>query len=930
MQSGILGQAVGGSGSNPTSPQSALQQNVHCKTTAEIGANSTSAQNVNSPAIMPGGLSKAGPTPSPIFSGYPQASAQAGGNTNKFSSLNPQATSAVVPCGGPSQATKSTWAYNVAGLCEERQERNLLSNLSQGAMALNSMNYKKKKPEQPPLLPSGGRYDELLLRPGGSRDLILKLVSIFSGEPPVQCGICADKVGLSCAVKDYAHSVFSPSAVMEIVRLAQGFYKDAPNIMTLPVRAKGRMLLVGDTHGQLEDVLWMFFKYGAPSAENQYVFIGDIADRGGHAVEEFLLLLALKRDAPESVHILRGNHEESNVCQKYGFSAEVLTKFGQQAGGYLLHVFINQLFPVLPLGAIVRGSTSSFFAIHGGVPTYDGQLQPLMIAQLEQINRKQPILDKEQPDLWNTILFNAMWSDPCDVPPIAGGVHQRGRSFSPQDTASFLAANRCSAVIRAHQLPRARRGFDVHHGGAVLTVFSASNYMGSALNRGSVVVCAQESFPLLQAGKTILEFYAPSWSVLAHMYEQFGSLPRSQRAELAEHFESTGTIQSSSSAQSAASPQDKPTAAPAPSSMHPTASSASSPVVPEPKPPHTFGTQPSPDFVGTSSGAHSEVLASVRQIEHSIREDIVKAKDHLFRIFLSKDATQTYRVPLTVWIEIMHAHVAPDIEAEVWQHLANLWHLSGTVSYLKFLQRFEIRALRKKTQTWGALVALSTSLNDTSSYATLKALDPNQDNVVTLDEFIKALHGIGATVPPQQAAALYMTLCQSQPKPHVMHIVECLALVGVMDKPQSENARRVGIEIRTLPTYYRTSAYFFYVTDADRNGFLSNSELRTALRSLPGVGSSITEPDIDALVEEIDGMGVKNDRISLVEFLQAVGDRGLATKLQASLLEEVLKTIYLQRDALRRIFAEMDPWFSGLVEHQDFKSAVQCANATCG
>ena len=39
---------------------------------------------------------------------------------------------------------------------------------------------------------------------------------------------------------------------------------------------------------------------------------------GGHAVEILLLLFAIKRDCPESLEILRGNHEDTNCTIHYG------------------------------------------------------------------------------------------------------------------------------------------------------------------------------------------------------------------------------------------------------------------------------------------------------------------------------------------------------------------------------------------------------------------------------------------------------------------------------------------------------------------------------------------------------------------------------------------------------------------------------------
>ena len=45
----------------------------------------------------------------------------------------------------------------------------------------------------------------------------------------------------------------------------------------------------GDTHGQLEDVLHMFHRYGPPARDKAYLFNGDVSDRGPEAGELFSL-----------------------------------------------------------------------------------------------------------------------------------------------------------------------------------------------------------------------------------------------------------------------------------------------------------------------------------------------------------------------------------------------------------------------------------------------------------------------------------------------------------------------------------------------------------------------------------------------------------------------------------------------------------------
>eukprot|EP00971_Amphidinium_carterae_P242721 4819537-Amphidinium_carterae.1 len=52
------------------------------------------------------------------------------------------------------------------------------------------------------------------------------------------------------------------------LRLAEKLWGRSRNIERLTIPQKGRLVVVGDTHGQLEDVLWMFFKYGPPSPSN--------------------------------------------------------------------------------------------------------------------------------------------------------------------------------------------------------------------------------------------------------------------------------------------------------------------------------------------------------------------------------------------------------------------------------------------------------------------------------------------------------------------------------------------------------------------------------------------------------------------------------------------------------------------------------------
>jgi protein phosphatase len=130
--------------------------------------------------------------------------------------------------------------------------------------------------------------------------------------------------------------------------------QSACSVVDLPEPAEGaRMLIVGDTHGQLADVLWIFAEYGVPSKSNVYLFNGDVADRGSHAVEVFALLFCFMLKEPGSVFLSRGNHENMEInerAQQYGggFAEEVRSKYSSD-----IFVLFTQLFELLPLAFVV-------------------------------------------------------------------------------------------------------------------------------------------------------------------------------------------------------------------------------------------------------------------------------------------------------------------------------------------------------------------------------------------------------------------------------------------------------------------------------------------------------------------------------------------------------------------------------------------------
>lgn len=95
--------------------------------------------------------------------------------------------------------------------------------------------------------------------------------------------------------------------------------------MVLSVKAP--LKIFGDIHGQFTDLMTFFDLYGTPHENGEkkdiehydYIFLGDFVDRGSHSLETICLLLSLKVLYPEQIHLIRGNHEDSQININFGF-----------------------------------------------------------------------------------------------------------------------------------------------------------------------------------------------------------------------------------------------------------------------------------------------------------------------------------------------------------------------------------------------------------------------------------------------------------------------------------------------------------------------------------------------------------------------------------------------------------------------------------
>ncbi|XP_077087843.1 serine/threonine-protein phosphatase with EF-hands 2 isoform X1 [Siphateles boraxobius] len=158
--------------------------------------------------------------------------------------------------------------------------------------------------------------------------------------------------------KQQLHSRYVLQLLLETWKLLRGL----PNINRVSTCHSKEITVCGDLHGQLEDLLLIFYKNGMPSMEKPYVFNGDFVDRGKDSIEILLILFAFLLVYPGDVYLNRGNHEDHIINLRYGFTKEVLGKY--KLHGKRILKLLQKIFRWLPLVTVIDHRV---LIVHGGI-----------------------------------------------------------------------------------------------------------------------------------------------------------------------------------------------------------------------------------------------------------------------------------------------------------------------------------------------------------------------------------------------------------------------------------------------------------------------------------------------------------------------------------------------------------------------------------
>lgn len=257
--------------------------------------------------------------------------------------------------------------------------------------------------------------------------------------------------------KKYAYQI-----VLDMIALL----KDMGTLVDISVPDDGEFTVCGDVHGQYYDLLNIWELNGLPSETNPYLFNGDFVDRGSFSVEVIISLFAWKLLYPNHFHLARGNHETRNMNKMYGFEGEVTKKYDEP-----LYQLFCEAFCLLPLGHVIN---QKVFCVHGGLFAKDN----VALDEIRKVNR-----NCEPPD--EGLMTEMLWSDPG--PGTGRTPSKRGVAvaFGKDVTDNFLKTNDLKLVIRSHEMKE--EGYEVEHGGSLVTIFSAPNYCDQMGNKGAFI-----------------------------------------------------------------------------------------------------------------------------------------------------------------------------------------------------------------------------------------------------------------------------------------------------------------------------------------------------------------------------------------------------------------------------------------------------------
>ena len=276
-----------------------------------------------------------------------------------------------------------------------------------------------------------------------------------------------DKLGK----KEFSQCILPKADLQSLLIQVSQLLDPLPNVIDLEIKKGNSLVVVGDLHGQIEDLLCILQTQGLPSAGKQFLFNGDFVDRGRYSCEVCIVIFALKVLFPKWVTMNRGNHEADDINSRDGFIDECVEKYDSD-----VYRMFNEVFCKVPLVHVLN---KKVMVVHGGVCWEGG----VTLKKINALDRK--VLHPE----YESVMEDLLWSDPGDKNHHGASANERGCGcvFGDDILCEFFEDNPpLVKLVRSHE--KKEKGWESTFQDRCVTVFSASNYCGDTGNDGAVLV----------------------------------------------------------------------------------------------------------------------------------------------------------------------------------------------------------------------------------------------------------------------------------------------------------------------------------------------------------------------------------------------------------------------------------------------------------
>ncbi|KAI9696184.1 MAG: 3',5'-cyclic-nucleotide phosphodiesterase (PDEase) (3':5'-CNP) [Bogoriella megaspora] len=296
----------------------------------------------------------------------------------------------------------------------------------------------------------------------------------------------------------YREGRLTEEQALYIIRMGTDLLKQEPNLLEMDAP----ITVCGDVHGQYFDLMKLF-EVGGDPAETRYLFLGDYVDRGYFSIECVLYIWSLKIWYPDTLWLLRGNHECRHLTDYFTFKLECKHKYSEAVYDACMDSFC-----ALPLAAVMN---KQFLCIHGG-------LSP-ELHSLEDIKA----IDRFREPPTHGLMCDILWADPLEefgqekTSEFFIHNHVRGCSyfFSYPAACAFLEKNNLLSIIRAHEAQDA--GYRMYRKTrttgfpSVMTIFSAPNYLDVYNNKAAVLKYENNVMNIRQFNCTPHPYWLPNF-----------------------------------------------------------------------------------------------------------------------------------------------------------------------------------------------------------------------------------------------------------------------------------------------------------------------------------------------------------------------------------------------------------------------------------